>query len=235
MEPNTKERVLVVEDEAEIRELIALTLGRKGFETAQAGSVEEAKGMLSGSRIDLMVVDWMLPGESGVDFIRYLRANRLSFPILMVTAKSDSSQIVQALEAGADDYVVKPFHPSVLAARAEALLRIHRARTNPPKQGDGIETLTAGGIEVRVQAYEIKCCGAPVAVTAKEFKLLVSLIRKRGEVVTRDTLVTVIQGEGVNVISRTVDTHVFSLRKKLGPCGDAIESVRGIGYRIGGT
>ena len=236
IEPAANERVLVVEDEAEIRDLIAVVLERKGYLAAKAGSVEEALSILSQNDFDLLVVDWMLPGLSGIELIQRLREAGKDCAILMVTAKSDSADIVQALESGADDFVVKPFHPAVLAARVAALLRGRDARPAPAQEtppARSFEKLAVAGIEVRVEAFEVKCGGQPVVLTAKEFKLLVALLRNRGSVVEREALVTVIQGAGVNVISRTVDTHVFSLRKKLGACGNLIESVRGVGYRIG--
>ncbi len=243
MEPT---RILVVEDEDEIRELIALHLKREGHEVDAVASAEEALSLASGGVYDLLALDWMLPGASGVEVARRVRKQASGDPaILMVTAKAEAEEIVEGLEAGADDYLTKPFEPSVLIARVRALLRRNRrsgagggrpdggldGRQNErDKQADAPVRL--GGLMIDPRTYEVKCGDQPIHLTPSEFKLLFALADSRGRVLTRDGLIAQVQGEGVSVVGRTVDTHVFGLRKKLGPCADVIETVRGVGYRV---
>ena len=223
----TSSRILIVEDENEIRELIALLLKREGHKVAAVSSVEEAQKLIKSENFDLIALDWMLPGDSGVEFAKDLRkAGQTELPILMVTAKAESEDIVEGLESGADDYLTKPFEPSVLIARVRALLRRNR---KPVQTG---ADLRLGELVMNTETYDVKLAGEPMSLTPSEFKLLQALIQNRGRVLTRDSLISQVQGDGVSVVGRTVDTHVFGLRKKLGPSGDLIETVRGIGYRV---
>jgi two-component system phosphate regulon response regulator PhoB len=234
-EPGECHRVLVVEDESEIRDLISLHLRREGHEVDAVGSAEEAIPLLNRGSFDVVVLDWMLPGASGVDVTRKLRhmAGRNDLAILMVTARTEAQDIVEGLEAGADDYLAKPFEPAVLLARVRALLRRNR-RVSTPLVEDSSDSapITIGGLFMDPMTYEVKCDGEPVQLTPSEFKLLLALAHNRGRVLTRDALIEQVQGEGVSVVGRTVDTHVFGLRKKLGSCADVIETVRGVGYRV---
>jgi two-component system, OmpR family, phosphate regulon response regulator PhoB len=227
MNAGLSSRILVVEDEGEIRDLIALHLRRDGHEVATAASAEEAQSSMETTRYDLLVLDWMLPGASGVEIAKDLRRkeNRDDLAILMVTAKGEPQDIVEGLEAGADDYLSKPFEPSVLVARVRALLRRARRTTSTSE-------IKVGGLSLFPDSFEAKCAGVPIQLTPSEFKLLLALANNRGRVLTRDSLIEQVQGEGVSVVGRTVDTHVFGLRKKLGECADVIETVRGIGYRV---
>ncbi len=235
------ERILIVEDETEIRDLIVLHLKRSGHALDAAGSVEEAIPLLEKNAYALVVLDWMLPGASGVELARRLRAKsgRDDLAILMVTARAEATDIVAGLEAGADDYLSKPFEPQVLIARVNALLRRHRrpafsggAGATSRSQNAMIESFQIGALSIDAASYEVKCAGELVALTPSEFKLLQTLAQNRGRVLTRESLIQHVQGEGVSVVGRTVDTHVFGLRKKLGECADVIETVRGIGYRV---
>lgn len=245
---------MVIEDEAEIRELIKLHLLREGHSVVEADSAEAADLVLSerrrsssakgsGQGIDVLIVDWMLPGQSGVDFVRRTRHASRHQPeqvpdsvltdelaVLMVTAKADAANVIHALEAGADDYLVKPFDSGVLLARVRALLRRQRPGERSSQVAPSV--LKVGGIVIDSDKVEVTCAGQPLQLTVSEFKLLLTLMRHHGRVLTREALVAEIQGAGVSVIGRTIDTHVFGLRKKLGPCSEAIETVRGIGYRI---
>ncbi len=223
-------RILIVEDEDGIRNLLSLHLKRDGHEVDAVRSSEEAHRLLRGQRYNLLVLDWMLPGESGVNLAKEIRAKRDDdIPILMVTAKADPNDIVFGLEAGADDYLTKPFDTAVLIARVRALLR--RARGSATDKSDATE-VRLGQLLINAEKVEVTCAGEPLSLTASEFKLLFAMAKNRGRVLTRDTLIAQVQGEGVAVVGRTVDTHVFGLRKKLGACGDLIETVRGIGYRV---
>ena len=234
--------ILVVEDESEIRELIVLHLKRDGHQVDAVASAEEAEQIMSrGKHYDLVVLDWMLPGASGIDIAKKIRAksDRDDLAILMVTARAEAADIVEGLEAGADDYLSKPFEPQVLIARVRALFRRHKRSAAPsPGASNGssearaAELLTIGDLHIDGGSYEVRCGGEKLQLTPSEFKLLQTLAQNRGRVLTRESLIEHVQGEGVSVVGRTVDTHVFGLRKKLGGCADVIETVRGIGYRV---
>jgi two-component system phosphate regulon response regulator PhoB len=218
-------RVLVVEDEADIRDLIVLHLTREGHRVEATGNGADALQLLEANEFDLVVLDWMLPEKSGLEILKELRKNRghEGVAVLMVTAKGANSDLVMGLENGADDYLVKPFELSVLMARARALLRrLDRKET----------ALSMGPLEIDEAAHEARIHGEPVQLTPYEFKLLVTLAQNQGRVLTRDQLIREVQGGGVSVVERAIDTHVFGLRKKLGDAADLIETVRGVGYRI---
>ena len=218
--------ILVVEDEREISELMTLLLSRGGHHVQQCGSAIEAFESIRKNSFDLMILDWMLPHMSGIDFLKTIRSYPEKPPVLMVTAKAEPHDIVVGLEAGADDYITKPFEPSVFAARVKALLR----RTQKPA---GIkDKLTMGHLQMDLATFEVKCGPDKLHLTPSEFKILAELAKSSGRVMTRDYLVSVVQGEGISVTNRTIDTHVFGLRKKLGECADVIETIRGVGYRV---
>lgn len=230
---NEKSDVLVVEDESEIRELIELHLIRAGHRVDTAASAEEAWNLLKGKNYSLVILDWMLPGLSGLEVARFLRRDPKSadIGILMVTAKSEPEDIISGLESGADDYVTKPFDPAILMARVRALLRRTRRSQTAENEG-GFQVVRVGRLKLYPEKYEVKCGEQPIHLTRSEFRLLLALASSPGRVLTRDSLINHVQGEGVAVVGRTVDTHVFGLRKKLGECADVIETVRGIGYRV---
>jgi two-component system phosphate regulon response regulator PhoB len=232
--PHEPVRVLVVEDEEEIRELIALHLRRDGHFVDAVASAEEAAKALKSATYEVIALDWMLPGQSGVEMTRELRktSDRSDLAILMVTARAEAADIVEGLEAGADDYLAKPFEPAVLIARVRALARRNRrGGAHLEREGD-VAVVRVGGLALYTETYEVKCCDQPIQLTPSEFKLLLALANNRGRVLTRDGLIQQVQGDGVSVVGRTVDTHVFGLRKKLGGCADVIETVRGVGYRV---
>jgi two-component system phosphate regulon response regulator PhoB len=221
-------RILVVEDERDVRELMILHLKREGFSIFSAEDGEEAKTLLGGNEYDLVILDWMLPGVSGLEICKTLRGQGRTLPILMVTARADTADIVLGLEMGADDYITKPFDIPVFMARVRALLR----RTQAPTSEDS--KLHVGELTVDVAAHEVKCKTERVDLTPSEFKLLAALVSNRGRVLSRERLIDLVQGQGVVVVDRAIDTHVFGLRKKLGDCSEIIETIRGVGYRIRG-
>lgn len=229
-----KPRILLVEDEQDIRSLMALHLRREGLELVEAADGDEALRALQQGAWSVLVFDWMLPGMNGLELIRAVRQQDPKTPILMVTAKAEAADIVLGLETGADDYLVKPFEVPVLLARVRALLRRWKMQQETPQSlasGSARERVV-GGLRLLPDSHELFCNGAPVALTISEFKLLSALLEAQGKVLTRGQLIELIQGQGVSVVDRTVDTHVFGLRKKLDACGDLIETVRGVGYRI---
>jgi len=226
-------QILVVEDEGEIRELISLLLLRQGHSVQQCASVPEAIMALQKNSCDLIVLDWMLPQFSGLELLRQLpdliTAQGHKIPVLMVTAKAEPENIVQGLEAGADDYITKPFEPSIFTARVKALLRRGLAQSQPAVAK---EIIRMGEMSLNMATYEVKCGTELIHLTPSEFKILSTMATNQGRVLTRDQLIEVVQGEGISVTGRTVDTHVFGLRKKLGECADWIETIRGVGYRV---
>jgi two-component system phosphate regulon response regulator PhoB len=228
--------VLVVEDETEIRELMALHLLRQGFKVQECTSAEEAQQKIQTQKYNLVILDWMLPGTSGFDFLKQMKRSLLQSSVLMVTAKTEPQDIVEGLEAGADDYLTKPFDPGVFLARVRSLLRrsAQQALASGGAEGAGAvkERIEIGGLSVNFKTYEVKLGTDPLHLTPSEFKLITTLFESQGRVLTRDQLIENIQGEGINVTGRTIDTHVFGLRKKLGAWGDNIETIRGVGYRV---
>lgn len=219
-------QVLVVEDEREIRELMALHLLRQGYRVKEFATAEDALRDPALEQASLIVLDWMLPGLSGIEVLQQVKRRDPAPSVLMVTAKTEPADIVEGLEKGADDYLAKPFEPGVFMARVKALLR--RAQVG---RASAMRT-TIGNLSLNLDTYEVTLSGEKLHLTPSEFKLLTAMIHNRGKVLTRDRLIDQIQGEGVSVVGRTVDTHVFGLRKKLGEWADNIETIRGVGYRV---
>jgi len=230
--PSSK-RVLVVEDEQEIRQLIALHLKREGYSVDEVGDGEQACQKLQREKFDLVVVDWMLPSLSGLEILRWLRKpGPLSrIPVLFVTAKAQPEQVAMALDNGADDYLTKPFDTLVLMARVNALLR----RRQWLDENSGVvppARIQLGDLVLNVDSHEAKLREDKLDLTRSEFRLLQLLLENQGKVLSRQAIVDNIQGESVHVVGRTVDTHVFGLRKKLADYGDIVETIRGVGYRV---
>jgi two-component system phosphate regulon response regulator PhoB len=232
-EVNARKRVLVVEDESEIRQLIVLHLRREGFDVAETGDGEQARQLLANGVFDLAVLDWMVPSFSGLELTRWIRKHSPpgQTPILFVTAKAEPEHIATGLDAGADDYLTKPFDTLVLMARVNALLR-RQDWLQSQLPSEPSPQLTLGELAMDTQTYEVTLAGKPLELTRSEFRLLQSLLENQGKVCSRESLIEQIQGEGVNVVGRTVDTHVFGLRKKLADFADYIETIRGVGYRV---
>jgi two-component system phosphate regulon response regulator PhoB len=236
-----KSRVLVIEDEADVRDLIVLHLKREGFEVTAVEDGEKAMKTLDTFTPDLAVVDWMLPGMSGLDVTKWLRDSRNErsatklVPILMVTARADSADIVRGLESGADDYVTKPFEIPVFLARVRSLLRRSKQMLTPETSANA-KRLKVGTLELDTETYDVSVTTPSgverLQLTPSEFKLLKALMLNQGRVLSRDRLIELVQGEGVSVVDRAIDTHVFGLRKKMGPHADFVETIRGVGYRM---
>ena len=221
--------VLVVEDEPDIRHLIAHHLGREGFRCREVATGAEALRAVRTSIPDLIVLDLMLPEMGGLEVCRRLRgdAGTAAIPIIMLTAKSDEIDRVVGLELGADDYVAKPFSPKELVARVRAVLR--RARPDPTR---GV--YREGPIVLDPGRHTVMVRGAPVALTPKEFDLLQVLLEASGRVLSREHLLTRVWGyaHADEIESRTVDVHIRRLRAKLGDDGRRIATVKSVGYRF---
>ena len=225
--------VLVVEDEAAIRDMLAFTLQAAGFRVSQAADGEQAWQWLQANRPDLVLVDWMLPGLSGVELIERIRAHAelRTLPLVMLTARGAESDQVQGFEAGADDYVVKPFSPRALVARLQALLR------RQPADGtslDAAEHLRLGPLDMDLAAHRLTCQGHEVRLGPTEFRLMRFFMQHPERVFSRAQLLDHVWGEQVVVEERTVDVHIRRLRRAMEEvdCPDCIETVRGVGYRL---
>jgi len=224
-----KPRVLVVDDEEDILELVRYNLAKEGCRVSCVASGEAALSAARQETPDLIVLDLLLPGVDGLEVCRILRRDpRTSHvPILMLTAKGEEADVVAGLELGADDYVTKPFSPRVLVARVKAVLRRRSAHTPEDHL-----TLQVKDIVINPQRHEVLVQGKPVTLTYTEFRLLHYLARRPGWVFTRQQIIDNVRGDNYPVTDRSVDVQVVGLRKKLGPCGDYIETVRGVGYRF---
>jgi two-component system alkaline phosphatase synthesis response regulator PhoP len=223
------EKIMVVEDEADIQELIRYNLAKEGFLVTTCDSGEDALERVNQHVPDLVLLDLMLPGISGLDVCRALRRapQTQSVPIIMLTAKSEEADIVTGLELGADDYVTKPFSPRVLLARVQAVLRRRVTTDEPPST-----TIRRGEIEIDTARHQVTLAGAPLDLTYTEFSVLELLARRAGIVFTRYQIVDAVKGEDYPVTDRSVDVQIVGLRKKLGNHSKLIETVRGVGYRF---
>jgi DNA-binding response OmpR family regulator len=224
-------QILVVEDELEISRLIEMILKKKGYSVLTANDGLSALNLLKNQNFDLVVLDWMLPQLSGIDLIKEMRKNNNLTPAIFITAKTQPEDIVLGLESGADDYLTKPFESSILLARVESVLRRYNLQKKPIATSN-FARLSYRSLSMNLDTHEVSFDNLPLHLTRSEFRILSELISNCEKVLTRDQLVEKTQGEGVNVTNRTIDTHVFGLRKKLGDKSDWIETIRGVGYRL---
>ncbi len=227
--PVTGERILVVDDEADIVALVAYHLAKSGYRVSTASSGTEALDAARRERPALIVLDLMLPGMSGYEVIEQLRANEgtRNVAVLMLTARREEADRIQGLSLGADDYLTKPFSPQELVLRVAAILRrIGAAGSN------NTEKIIIGPLTVDTAAHLVRVEGVPIDLTPTEFKLLLTLAERRGRVQARGHLLETVWEAAPDIQTRTVDMHVQRLRAKLGVAGDLIETVRGFGYRI---
>ncbi len=223
--------VLAVEDEPELLEMLAFNLEKAGYEVLTAASGHEALQQARSHSPDLILLDVMLPGLSGTEVAGRLRGNpqTSAIPILMVTAKAEEVDELVGLTAGADDYITKPYSMKVLIARMEAVLR--RAQPAGASERE-LPPLRFGPIDIDTQVHEARAGGELLKLTLTEFKLLESLVKAKGKVLSRATLMTEALGPGVMVTQRTIDVHITAIRRKLGSYGPVVQTVRGVGYRL---
>ena len=219
---DARPRILLVEDDATIRQMTQLSLERDGFMVATAHDGTSGLAAFRADAPDLVVLDVMLPGVDGVSVCRSIREHSV-VPVVMLTARTDPVDVVLGLEAGADDYVTKPFEPAILAARLRAVLRrVARHDASP--------LLRIGELEIDRDGMEVRVAGGPIALTPTEYRLLLELAENRGVVLSRERLLEDVWGYVWSGDTRLVDMHVRRLRGKIGP--DAIETVRGAGYKL---
>lgn len=225
--------IYCVEDDAGIRELVVYTLQNTGMEARGFSDGAALTAALRGAKPDLILLDIMLPGEDGISILRRLRSlpDTAAIPVILLTAKNTEYDKVIGLDSGADDYIAKPFGMMELVARIRAVLR----RSQDKLLSADSHPLTAGAISIDERAHTVCVSGRDVQLTLKEYQLLVLLMKNQGAVLTRDVLLENIWGYGSESETRTVDVHIRTLRQKLGNSGALIETVRGVGYRMGAS
>ncbi|MBI2992987.1 MAG: phosphate regulon transcriptional regulator PhoB [Gammaproteobacteria bacterium] len=224
-----KGRILIIEDEAAIREMLGYTLMKEGFEFQEAADVDQARPLIERQKPDLILLDWMLPGMSGVDYARRVRNDpeTRDIPIIILTARGEETDKVRGLDTGADDYITKPFSSKELLARIRAVMR--RSAQDRP-QG----TVSAGGLSLDPETFRVTADGANVEISPTEFRLLHFFITHPERVYSRSQLLDQVWGQNVYVEERTVDVHIRRLRKALEQFGfdRFIQTVRSVGYRF---
>jgi two-component system phosphate regulon response regulator PhoB len=221
--------ILVVDDEPDIREVIRFALESADYRVIEAGHAEDARRLLATEHPDLVLLDWMLPGRSGLELAQQLKQNSKTraVPIIMVSARGDEQDRVKGLDTGADDYIAKPFSPREMVARVKAVLR----RSRPDEVADAIEI---GGLHMDHISHRVTAGGRPVEIAPTEYRLLHFFMTHADRAFSRSQLLDQVWGDQVYVEERTVDVHVRRLRKALEPSGHdrLLQTVRGVGYRF---
>jgi two-component system phosphate regulon response regulator PhoB len=223
-----RERILIVEDEPSLTDVLSYNLKREGYEVTVVHDGREGLRKAHVAVPDLVILDLMLPGISGLDVCRELRSGAATahVPVLMLTAKAEETDQVVGFAVGADDYVTKPFSVKVLLQRVKVLLR--RGTATEPSA----DVIERGAVRIDKRSHRVTLDNEVLALTPTEFRLLETLMRQPGRAFTRQDLMDSAIGDGAIVLERTIDVHVKSLRRKLGDAGDWIETVRGVGYRF---
>jgi len=221
-------RILIIEDEHDIVQLLEYNLHREGFEVTAVHSGEDGLQAASSYPPDLILLDLMLPGLDGLDVCKKLKADNTTapIPVIMLTAKAEEADVVTGLEVGADDYIVKPFSPRVLIARVRAVLR---RRVSDDKRPSVIQ---AAGLRIDEDRHEVSADNRKIELTLTEFQILYCLARRPGWVFSRSQIIDEIRGGETIITDRAIDVQIVALRKKLGDRGEIIETVRGVGYRF---
>jgi len=222
------QKILLIDDEPDVLDMVELNLKSSGFKVSSAQDGEVGIRKARDEQPTLIVLDLMLPRMSGLEVCKNLKKDpaTMGIPVIMLTAKSDEVDRIVGLELGADDYVTKPFSPRELVLRIKSVLR--RARSETVKQ----ERMQLGELVLDMARHEVMVDGAPVNLTATEFRLLSVLMERRGRVQSRDRLLNDVWGYESVIDTRTVDTHVRRLREKLGSLAEYVETIRGVGYRM---
>ncbi len=225
-----KTKIVLIEDEDDIAELIKLQAELHGYSLIREEDGLNGFECIERERPELILLDLMLPGQNGLDVCRRIKAHPQlkTIPIIMISAKSEETDVVLGLELGADDYVTKPFSPRVLFSRIKAVLR----RNEEEEVSKGPKLAEIGSIQIDFERYMVKKQNRQVALTLSEFGILKRLMQHSGKVLTRNQLLDSLHGDEAFVVDRNIDVHIASLRKKLGPRFDNIETVRGVGYRF---
>ena len=223
------QKILIIEDEPDIRKTLEYNITREGYEVISASSLSEGRQKLESDSFTLLLLDLMLPDGSGLDLFRELKQDKSlsSMPVIILTAKDDEVDKVVGFELGADDYVTKPFSVRELILRVKAVLK------RGERKSDNMEVQRQfGELKIDVDSHEVFVNDERVNLTALEFKLLRQLVDRRGRVQSRDQLLSDVWGYSSDVTTRTVDTHIKRLREKLGDMGKYIQTIRGVGYKF---
>jgi two-component system phosphate regulon response regulator PhoB len=223
--------VLIVEDEPDIRKTIDYNLSKESFKVVQAESIAEGEKALAANKIDVIILDLMLPDGSGLTLCRDIKSNATTkhIPVIILTAKTEEVDRIVGFELGADDYVTKPFSVRELILRVKAILK---RGIDSPQQENDISNMEVGDLRLNLDAHQAFVRDEEIALTALEFRLLKHLLDRRGRVQTRDQLLEEVWGYSSDVTTRTVDTHIKRLREKLLGVGNCIQTIRGVGYRF---
>ena len=223
------QKILIIEDEPDIRKTLEYNISREGYEVISASSLSEGREKLESASFSLLLLDLMLPDGSGLDLCRELKQDKSlsSMPVIILTAKDDEVDKVVGFELGADDYVTKPFSVRELILRVKAVLK------RGERKSDNMEVQRQfGELKIDVDSHEVFINDDQVSLTALEFKLLRQLVDRRGRVQSRDQLLSDVWGYSSDVTTRTVDTHIKRLREKLGDMGKYVQTIRGVGYKF---
>jgi two-component system phosphate regulon response regulator PhoB len=223
-----REKILVIEDEPDIAEVLQYNLQKEGFDVETARRGDAGLDAVRRDNPDLILLDLMLPGIDGLELTRMLKRDPVTsrLPIVMLTARGDEVDRIVGLELGADDYISKPFSPREVVLRVKAVLRRFQ------QEESAAEVIEVGGIELDISGHQLRVRGREMPLTATEFRLLRLLLERSGRVQTRGQLLSDVWGYAEDIDSRTVDTHIRRLRRKLGPEAERIETVIGVGYRL---
>lgn len=230
MESLSKQKILVVEDETDILELLRFHLSREGYEVLCAQTGEQCLDLMANRQVDLVVLDLMLPGMDGFTVAQRIKndPNLSRVPIVMLTARSEEGDVVAGLEIGAEDYITKPFSPRILMARVRRVLR----RQQQPFETPNNTFIKRDALTIDVRKHVVLLDQKPVNLTYTEFEVLVLLASRPGWAFSRTQIVDAVRGYNYSVTDRSVDVQIVGLRRKLGPYGHYIETVRGVGYRF---
>jgi two-component system phosphate regulon response regulator PhoB len=223
------QKILIIEDEPDIRKTLEYNISREGYHVVSASSLLEAKSQIESDSFSLILLDLMLPDGSGLDLCREIKSDKekSSVPIIILTAKDDEVDKVVGFELGADDYVTKPFSVRELILRMKAVLK------RGEKKSDNVEVQRQfGQLSIDTESHEVFVDNNEITLTALEFKLLCQLVDRRGRVQSRDQLLSDVWGYSAEVTTRTVDTHIKRLREKLGNMGKYVQTIRGVGYKF---
>jgi two-component system phosphate regulon response regulator PhoB len=223
------QKILIIEDEPDIRKTLEYNITREGYEVISASSLSEGRQKLESDSFTLLLLDLMLPDGSGLDLFRELKQDKSlsTMPVIILTAKDDEVDKVVGFELGADDYVTKPFSVRELILRVKAVLK------RGERKSDNMEVQRQfGELKIDVDSHEVYVNDDHVSLTALEFKLLRQLVDRRGRVQSRDQLLSDVWGYSSDVTTRTVDTHIKRLREKLGDMGKYVQTIRGVGYKF---
>lgn len=219
------ELVLIVEDEARIADVLERYLRAEGFRTERAANGKRALEFWRAAQPDLILMDLMIPEIDGLEVTKRIRRES-EVPILMVTARAEDVDRLLGLELGADDYIVKPFNPREVVARVKAVLRRSKGQVRTPQH------YQVGGLEIDLEAFQARCRGEPLSLTPTQLRLLAALAAHPGKAFTRNEIMDALGDSGAD--ERTINVHIKNLRERLGACGEQLETVRGVGYRLSG-